>query len=311
MDGAAATGHLHKCDDVLVNFQNVTALAFVSTSVGLEHERHEVLAPALLVNLAVGNDILGELSDGVRDGTLGLKGLEREGGDPRKQPQNERGYKGRVFTAHLILSPPAVDDLDGIGSVTERIEVMTKSDTADDVHSGAAGIVDDVKLDERPAGGSNFVRNAGLESGGDVINVGVHRADIVNREGGGDESTHALMLPLTLDPEERAAGEADDEGTHNGRVSVIVRVLREDVRETNGIAHNQLDQLIGHHSQQGGGASADVLTMSGWPQAALILKARPHSLNQAHDCEPRSSSNSIFSWPQTREAPACEREETR
>ena len=48
------------------------------------------------------------------------------------------------------------------------------------------------------------------------------------------------MLLLTLDPDERAADDADDEGTDKGRVLVIVRVLRVDVGESNGITYNQL-----------------------------------------------------------------------
>ena len=48
------------------------------------------------------------------------------------------------------------------------------------------------------------------------------------------------MLLLTLDPYERAATDADDEGAENGRVMVIVRVLRVDVGERNGITYNQL-----------------------------------------------------------------------
>ena len=75
---------LHECDDVLVNFHDVTALAFDLTSIGFEHEGHEVLALALLVNLAIGDNVLGKLSDGVGDGALGLNCLKREGGDPRE-----------------------------------------------------------------------------------------------------------------------------------------------------------------------------------------------------------------------------------
>ena len=44
-------------------FQVVTAFDFVSPSVGFEHEGHEILAGALVVNLALGDNILGELSD--------------------------------------------------------------------------------------------------------------------------------------------------------------------------------------------------------------------------------------------------------
>ncbi len=81
-DEGVASGNLHECDDVLVNFQDVTALAFDLTSIGLEQEGHEVLAFALFVNLAIGDNVLGELSDGVGDGTLGLNCLKREGGYP-------------------------------------------------------------------------------------------------------------------------------------------------------------------------------------------------------------------------------------
>ena len=103
------------------------------TSIGLEHARHEVLAAASDVNLAVGNDTLGERSDRVGDRALGLNGLEREGGDPGEKPQNEQGCEGRVFTSHLILSPNGIDDLGGTRGVTDRIEVVTKSDTTYDV----------------------------------------------------------------------------------------------------------------------------------------------------------------------------------
>ena len=73
-----------------------------------------------------------------------------------------------------------------------------------------------VTLEGRLAGSMNLVRNACLECAGDVIDVGVHCADVVRRKGGGDETTHALMLLLTLDPDERAAGDEDDEGTDKG-----------------------------------------------------------------------------------------------
>ena len=132
--GRHANGHLHRCHNVIVNFRDVTALAFVLTSIGLEQAGHEVLTVALVVNLAVGDDIPGNRSDCVGDRTLGLNGLEREGGDPGERSQNEQEHEGRVFITHLILSPNSVDDLDGIRSVTtDGIEVVTKSDTANDV----------------------------------------------------------------------------------------------------------------------------------------------------------------------------------
>ena len=146
----------------------------------------------------------------------------------------------RVFTARVTLSPEGVDDLDSIRSVTDGIEVVTKSDTANDVQGGAGGIVEDVDLKGRLSGSVNLVRNAGLEGAADVIDVGVHCADVVRRKCGGDETTHALMLLLTFDPDERVAAEADDEGTENGRVMVIVWVLCEDVGDPNVITHNQL-----------------------------------------------------------------------
>jgi len=104
---------------MIINFRHVTPFAFVLTGIGLEQEGHEVLAVSLVVNVAVGNDVLSNLSDGVADGGLPLKGGEREGGDRREQPQDEHGDKGRAFAAHLILSPPGAEDLDGIGSVTD------------------------------------------------------------------------------------------------------------------------------------------------------------------------------------------------
>ena len=95
-------------------------------------------------------------------------------------------------------------------------------------------------MEGRLFGSLKVVRNAGLEGTGDVIDVGVHCADVVRRKGGGNETTHALMLLLTFDPDERAADDADDEGTDKGWVLVIVRVLRVDVGESNGITYNQL-----------------------------------------------------------------------
>ena len=234
------TEHVHERYNVLVYFRDVAAFAFVLTSIGLEQKGHEVLAVALVVNLAVGNDIFGELSDRVGNRALGLNGLEREGGDPREQPQNEQGREGGVFTAHVTLSPEGVDDLDSIRSVTDSIEVVAESYTANDVQGGAGGIVEDVDLEGRLSGSMDLVLNAGLEGATDVIDVGVHRTDVLGRKGGGDETTHALMLLFTFDPDERATADADDEGTEDGRVMVIVRVLCEDVGEPNCITHNQL-----------------------------------------------------------------------
>ena len=164
---------------MLIDFRDVTALAFVFTSIGLEHAGHEVLAVVLVVNLAIGNDILGERSDRVSDRTLGLNRLEREGGDPGEQPQNEQAREGRVFTGHLILTLQDVGDLDGIRGVTESVEVVTKGDSANDVQGGAGGIVEDAELEGRLAGSMNLIRNACLEGVGDVIDVGVHWADVV------------------------------------------------------------------------------------------------------------------------------------
>ena len=197
------------------------------------------MAATLVVNL-VGNDILGELSDCVGDRALGLNGLERKGGDPREQPQNEQGREGRVFTAHVALIPEGVYDLDSIRSVTDGIEVVTKTNTANDVQGGTGSIVEDVELEGRLSRSMNLVLNAGLEGATDVIDVGVHCADVVRRKCGGDETTHALMLLLTVDPEERTTSEAHGEGTNKGRVDVIVRVFGVDVGEPNGITHNQL-----------------------------------------------------------------------
>jgi len=66
---------------MIINFRHVTPFAFVLTSVGLEQEGHEVLPVVLVVNVAVGNDVFSNLSDSVADGSLPLKGGEREGGD--------------------------------------------------------------------------------------------------------------------------------------------------------------------------------------------------------------------------------------
>src|SRR5258706_2383598 len=96
-----ANEHLHRCYNVLVNFINVTALAFVFTSIGLEHAGHEVLAVALVVYLAVGYDILRDRSNRVGDHTLGFNCLEREGCDPRVQPQNQQGRECRLFMTLL------------------------------------------------------------------------------------------------------------------------------------------------------------------------------------------------------------------
>ena len=234
------TERLHKCYNVLVNFRDVTAFAFVLTSIGLEQKGHEVVAAGLVVNPAVGDNILSELSDRLGDRTLGLNGLEREGSDPGEHPQHEQGCEGRVFTAHVTLSPEGVDDLDSIRSVTDGIEVVTQSHTAKDVQGGAGGIVGDVDLEGSLAGRVNLVRNAGLEGTADVVNVCVHCADVVRRKGGGNETTHALMLLLTLDPDERATKKAHDEGTDNRRVDVIVRVFCVDVGDADCITHDQL-----------------------------------------------------------------------
>jgi len=199
---ADVDGDLHKCDNVLVNFENVTALAFVLTSIGLEHEGHKVFPLALFVNLAVGDNVLGEISDSVGDGALSLNSLEGEGSDPGEQPQNEHGNKTRMFTAHLVLSPPRVGDLDSIGGVPDGIKVVTESDATDDVHGGTGGILDDVELDRGITRGMDLVRDAGLEGGGDVIDVGVHFSDVVSGEGWGNERTHALVVLVTLDPDE-------------------------------------------------------------------------------------------------------------
>ena len=67
-----------------------------------------------------------------------------------------------------------------------------------------------------------LVHNAGLEGGGDEIDLGVHFADVVRREGGSDDTTHAPVLLLTLDPDERAAAEAEGDRTENG--GVVVRI---------------------------------------------------------------------------------------
>ena len=239
-DREVANGNLHECDNVLVNFLDVTAPAFVLTSIGLEHEGHEVLALALFVDLAVSDNVLGELSDDVGDGTLGLNCLKREGGDPGEQSQNEHSGEGRLLAAHLILSPPGIGYLDGILGVTDGIKVVTKSDSTDDVHCSAGGIFDDVELEGRIVGSMDLVCNAGLEGGGDVIDVGVHFSHVVGGEGGGDERTHTFVVLVTLNPDERPATETEDEGAEDGRVGVIIRVLRVDVRESDGVAHNQL-----------------------------------------------------------------------
>ena len=241
VDAATAeNGDLHECGDVVVNFRHVTAFAFMLTSVSFEQEGHEVLVVAVVVNLAIGDDILGKISDGVGYGNLGLKGGEREGGDRREQPENEHGDEGRVFAAHVILSSPEACDLNSIGSIIDGIEVVTKGDPADDVHGGAGGVVKNVELDGRLAISMDLVRNAVLEGGGDEIDIGVHFTDVVGREGRGDETTHALVVFLTLDPEERSAAEAKEERTKNRGVMVIVWVLCVYVGKSPSIAHNQL-----------------------------------------------------------------------
>ena len=120
-------------------------------NVGFEQKRHKVLAPALVVKLAVGDNILGEISNYVGYDNLGLKDGEREGSDRREPPENEHGDKSRAFAAQAIMSPPETDDLSGIRSVTDGIEVMTKSDTADSVQGSTGSIVKDVDLDGRLA----------------------------------------------------------------------------------------------------------------------------------------------------------------
>ena len=70
-----------------------------------------------------------------------------------------------------------------------------------------------------------------------MVDVGVHCEDVVRGKGRRDETAHVLVL-LALDPDERAAAEADDERTENGRVGVVVHVLCVEVAETNRITHN-------------------------------------------------------------------------
>ena len=116
-------------------------------NVGFEQKRHKVLAPALVVKLAVGDNILGEISNCVGYVNLGLKDGEREGSDRREPPENENGDKSRAFAAQVIMSPPETGDLSGVRSVTDGVEVVTKSDAADGVQRSAGSIVKDVDLD--------------------------------------------------------------------------------------------------------------------------------------------------------------------
>ena len=95
-------------------------------------------------------------------------------------------------------------------------------------------------MEGRLAGSVNLIHDAGLEGAADMMDVGVHCADVVRLKGGGDETTHALMFFLTLDPYERAADDADEDGADNGRVMIIVRVLRVDVGERNVVTYDQL-----------------------------------------------------------------------
>ena len=210
------------------------------TSVGSEQEGHEVLVVTFVVDLAISNDILGKISDCVSYRNLGLKDGKREGSDRREQPKHEHGDESRVCAAHVLLGSPKAGNFNGIGSPTDGVEVVSKSDAADDVHGGAGSIVKNVDLDGRLARGMDLVHNAGLEGGGDEIDVGVHFADVVRREGRGKETTHALMLLLTLDPDERAATNAKDKRTEGGGMMVIVCVLCVYVGNTPSITHNQL-----------------------------------------------------------------------
>ena len=124
---------------------------FMVRNVGFEQKGYEVLAPALVVRLAVVDDILGEISKCGGYVNLGLKDGEREGRDRREPPENEHGDKSRAFAAQAIKSPRKTEDLSGIRSVTDRIEVVTKSDAADGVQRSAGSIVKDVDLDGRLA----------------------------------------------------------------------------------------------------------------------------------------------------------------
>jgi len=71
-------GHIQECQDVIVNFWHLTPFTLMLKCVSFEQEGQEVLAIGLAVNLVIGDDILGEISDGVGYGKLGLKGGKRE-----------------------------------------------------------------------------------------------------------------------------------------------------------------------------------------------------------------------------------------
>ena len=153
-------------------------------SIGHEHEVHEVLTLALLVNLTAGDDIPGELSDGVSDSTLGLDGLGGEGSDPGGQAQNTNGHEGGMFTHHLILSPPGVSNLESVRSVTDSIEVVTKCNAANNVHGRVGSVFYDVEFDGALAGGMDLVGDAHLESCGDMIDISASRGHCLTRTRG-------------------------------------------------------------------------------------------------------------------------------
>ena len=150
-------------------------------SIGLEHEVHEVLTLALLVNLTAGDDIPGELSDGVSNSSLGLDGLGGEGSDPRGQAQNTNGHEGSMFTHHLILSPPGVSNLESIRSVTDSIEVVTECNADNNVHGRTGGVFYDVEFDGALARGMDLVGDARLESGGNMIDISALRGHCLTR----------------------------------------------------------------------------------------------------------------------------------
>ena len=94
---------------------------------------------------------------------------------------------------------------------------MTERDRVDKVHGRMGGVSYNVKFDGALAGGMDLVGNARLESGVNMIDISVHRADAVRRERKSDETAYAFVLLLTLNPDEIT--EAEDERTEDGRVA--------------------------------------------------------------------------------------------
>jgi hypothetical protein len=85
-----------------------------------------------------------------------------------------------------------------------------------------------------------------LKTGDDTVDrlpdIRSHSSDTIESESRSEESAHGLVILFAFDPHDATAGESFDNGAEDGRVRIVVGILREHTVDGFGVGNAKLEK---------------------------------------------------------------------